>query len=261
MKLSPYKPGHFPEVIAKWSLLGSVFCQDQIVHGGFYVGDDGQTLIIGAVAGFSIEIPCSFGRLDQVPIWRINGRVYDLLSIPRNFDFIRSITPSALSIPIVYTSLNSTTFQCGTFTRGSTEYGSFMKLLVLPGKVIMKWMITSWVILILLCRSWWKFCFWQSNSERTVIGLCSHWKWHHGIVAWHWKLWLNLWNQGFQFRYSHSCLTTRLCFPSWKWNFLHDFLRFLDQWRWSDCELQDHTTGWTWQGMSRHRKHILQHRR
>ena len=95
-------------------------------HTGYALGQN-----IGAVAGFSTNIPCDFGRQEEAPFWIINGTVYELFSIPRNFPFIPVVDSfSTLHIPFVYLALNGITFQCITFDERGADVGELARLTV-----------------------------------------------------------------------------------------------------------------------------------
>ena len=101
------------------NVVGCAFCQQQF----------------GAVAGLSVTIPCDheFGRQNEAPFWIINGIVYELFSIPRNFPFIPVIESYVfLNIPFVYLALNQSTYQCIAFDTNGAVNGSFVQLIVFP---------------------------------------------------------------------------------------------------------------------------------
>ena len=65
--------------------------------------------------GHSIHIPCSFYALDSFPVWEINGYLYNVISIPKEYRFYRY----GLYIHSLKTEMNGTTFRC----HYSTGYG------------------------------------------------------------------------------------------------------------------------------------------
>ena len=64
-----------------------------------------------AVEGIStnINIPCNLGRLRAAPLWKINGILYELTSLP-SYIIVESF--SLITIPTVTIGLNNTTYQC-----------------------------------------------------------------------------------------------------------------------------------------------------
>ena len=63
--------------------------------------DEGQT---------SFTIPCGLGTGPATPFWKINGFLYYPSDVP--LPFIASLGGRFISIPVVYLSMNGTSFQC-----------------------------------------------------------------------------------------------------------------------------------------------------
>lgn len=90
---------------------------------------------IRVVEGLSsnINIPCDLDRQFHPVYWKIQGRVYDLYSIPRIFEMI---SHESITLPTVDRRMNGWTFQCFAIdpaNEGLNE-GTYTTLTVLYGK-------------------------------------------------------------------------------------------------------------------------------
>ena len=88
-----------------------------------------------AIEGSStnINILCDLGRQRAAPLWRINGILYELTSLP---SYITVDSFSIITIPIVTIDLNNTTYQCVSYDEDSPNnlrLGTTTRLIVVPG--------------------------------------------------------------------------------------------------------------------------------
>ena len=79
----------------------------------------------------NISIPCNLGLQGTKPFWIINGFVYDVFSIPYAFPAIPVVKSySSLTIPLVTTDFNGTTFQCAINTENGVIFGRSTRIKV-----------------------------------------------------------------------------------------------------------------------------------
>ena len=88
-----------------------------------------------AVEGIStnINIQCNLGRQRAAPLWKINGTLYELTSLP---SYIIVDSFSLITIPTITIDLNNTTFQCVSYDEDSPNkllLGTINRLTVVPG--------------------------------------------------------------------------------------------------------------------------------
>ena len=73
----------------------------QCVGPGNITRDEGQT---------DITIPCGLNTGQATPFWKISGFLYYPSDVP--LPFIASQNGRVISIPVIYLSMNGTSFQC-----------------------------------------------------------------------------------------------------------------------------------------------------
>ena len=100
---------------------------------------ESQEIQQAAVEGIStnINIPCNLGRLGAAPLWKVNGTLYELTSLP---SYIMVDSFSLITIPTVTIGLNNTTFQCVIYDADRPNNllpGTITRLIVIPGIILL----------------------------------------------------------------------------------------------------------------------------